>query len=624
MKKLRIVSALCLSLILLCAPLCTFFASAAGSAWVTAWTSSIVNGSVSVAGLSLNDIIPSGRTVRTVLQVTTSGSALRFCFSNEYGNAPITISAASVAKAGDSGSAIKSSTSKSLTFNGQYSVTIPAGGRIWSDNVQFSVSALDKIVVGTYFRDMVYMKSVGLSNGRTYMNTVGTNAASQCTADKLTLPTELKLTSGTVTYHTVPFLCEIEAYSKYSDPACAVFIGDSTLVNDTYLYYAQRLASAGVKNVSVVNQAIIGNRLLSETTGNLIGSLFGKSVLDRFSRDVLNLSGVKYVFVKIGLNDIAHQYSKSLGADAPKVSAEDIIKGYEKLITLCHNRGIKIYFFTASAWKGYTRAFLGSTDDLTWNEQAQAECDKLTKWAKTNKLADGCIDCSPLADPSDPNKLCSTLTLDGAHLSALGSVALADLIPVTFAGATKGGRTAASINNVDPYAERNQILYNLEHPTKAPETTTEKKEESTTAKAEESTTIIVVREEPATNPQENVTQQRVEEYTVISPADVPGLATTAADTTAAVPDYIVPSTTQVAPLTPVNPNGGSNTSSGSNAGGRTQELNVKQIGGSGGIAFALLLFPVIIVLGAVLYFTLAKKKTVNIDDTVPENTSAVH
>ena len=76
------------------------------------------------------------------------------------------------------------------------------------------------------------------------------------------------------------------------------------------------------------------------------GKTYGDALIDRFERDALNISGVKYIFVKIGLNDILHQFSKSMGNSVPHYSAKAIINGYKELVERAHAKGIKIFFFT--------------------------------------------------------------------------------------------------------------------------------------------------------------------------------------------------------------------------------------------------------------------------------------
>ena len=440
-------------------------ADAAGKySWVSVWGSSLVNGSVKISQLSLQDVIPGGSTLRIRLTVTRGGSALRFVFANQYGAAPITIHELSVAKAGKGDDEIVDGTQQPITFNGgKTSVSVPNGGRVTSDVVDIETKALEEICVSMHFKNLTYMTSSGLSGGRTFMQAGGVlnGTISAVNNVRLKNPGEVNISSSTITYHTIPFLERVDSRSA-EEGSCAVFIGDSTLVNDTYLYYAKRIIDAGATNVSVINEAIIGNKLLSNGSG-LIGNLYGQALIDRFKRDVLDIPGVKYCFVKIGLNDILHQFSKSLGSVTPHYTPQQIITGYRTLITLCHQKGIKIYFFTKSPWKGYQRSFLGQTDDVSWTQTMQDMCEQLNDWITSNKEADGFIDCFPLANPADPYALCPSFTPDGAHLTDVGSIAMADLIPLDFVGVTHG-RTAASILGVDPYAEKAEIIRRMNDP----------------------------------------------------------------------------------------------------------------------------------------------------------------
>lgn len=438
-------------------------ANAEEGKWLATWSTSQVDPSITLSGVTFQDVIPTNSTLRTEIVVTSAGTKLRFSFSNQYGKSPVTINGANVARTkGEYKAQIQEGTLVPITFGGSKAVTIPAGQRITSDMVDFTTRALDRLSISLFIENTCYISTAGLSNGRTYMNAGGIlfgrskiNDAALPNAD------EISLGSGTITYHVIPFLEEVDSLSPDPNASCAVFIGDSTLVNDTYLDYARRIVSAGRDNISVVNEAIIGNKLLSDGSG-LIGRLYGDAMINRYKRDVLDMPGVKYCFVKIGLNDILHQFSKSLAENTPKYSTDQIIAGYRTLIDQAHQRGIRIYFFTKSPWNGYKRSFLGQTDDLNWNRSAQDMCDVLSEWARTNTLADGYIDCLALADPSDRTKLCSTFTPDGAHLTDLGSVALADLIPLEYVGVNSAyGSSAAALLNVDPYAEKNAILQRM-------------------------------------------------------------------------------------------------------------------------------------------------------------------
>ena len=93
-------------------------AQAAGR-WISAWGTSIVNGSVSIPGLELRDYIPSYSTIRVEIPVTAAGSYLRFKFSNEFGKNPLTINELTVARTQGAGkAAIVSGSAAAITFGG--------------------------------------------------------------------------------------------------------------------------------------------------------------------------------------------------------------------------------------------------------------------------------------------------------------------------------------------------------------------------------------------------------------------------------------------------------------------------------------------------------------------------
>ena len=581
MKNFSRFVSLFLALIILMTPVAGNMSVIANAAneWICAWSTSVVDSSISVAGVTVQDIIPAKSTIRIELKVTTGGEKLRFKFSNQYGAAAITINDATVAKTSGEGDAkILKNTATAITFNGgSKSVSIPKGATVWSDPVDFTTQALDALSVSLFFENLTYITSAGLSNARTFLGirNLFKDEVSQCYSASITSAREVNITSSTITYHTTPFLCEVDTYVKEGSKDVAVFIGDSTLVNNTYLYFAEKLVKAGITNISVINQAVVGNKLLSDGTG-LIGKLYGDALVDRFERDALNVSGVKYIFVKVGLNDILHQFSKSMGADVPHYSTKEIISGYKKLIDMAHAKGIKIYFFTKTPWKGYERAFLGQSGDIVWSQEMQDMCDELTRWIKTNKLADGYIDCSALANPADEDALCPSFTSDGAHLTALASVALADLIPVSYVGVNKSIKSIASRYGVDPYKEKKQIIYDLEHPeektTQKQETTT-KKEETTTKKQETTT-----KKEETTTVAATTTQQYIPQEIVTVPVIGNTQETQIYENNVVNPDYNITDT------------------------------EFEELGNGKPIAFLLILFSVIIIAGAVLFLTLGRKK----------------
>ncbi|MBQ7688294.1 MAG: hypothetical protein IJT27_03645 [Clostridia bacterium] len=575
-KKGKILSVL-LAAVLLCLTCSGMLmprADAESGKWVATWSTSLVDASISLSNMALQDIIPANSTLRTEIVVTTAGTKLRFELSNKYSLTPITINEASVAQTdGQYEAKIKAGTQKPITFSGNASVTIPAGGRVVSDEIPYTTKALDKLSVSLFIRDTSYITTAGLSNGRTYLN-AGGYILGKSKINNASLPnsTEISISSSTITYHTIPLLEEVDSFSPDVNAGCAVFVGDSTLVNDAYLYYAKRVISTGAQNIGIVNKAIIGNKLMSNGSG-IIGKLYGEALIDRFQQDVLDVEGVRYCFVKIGLNDVLHQFSASLSPSTPKLSPDQIIAGYRTLIRMAHEKGIKIYFFTKSPWNGYKRSFLGQTDDLVWSREAQDMCDALNKWITENNEADGFIDCSPLADPSEPTRLCPSFTPDGAHLTDIGSVALADLIELEKVGlSSSAGKKAAEIANVNPYAEKEKILQNM-NTTVAPVT-----QNPTAAPTAPATTV---------NPNSETAYEYIAPQTSPEPSTEP---------------YTQPPVQTPSSQTPTY------TPAGENVNYNTQEKSgAASIGNGAPIVFILILFFVIIIAAAVVILTVGKK-----------------
>ena len=454
MKKTRKIISLLLALVLCLSSFsfCAFAKNKKDGKWIASWGTSAVDFYISLAdyvsGFIVNGKIPAGSLLRTELTVTAAGEKLRLKFSNEYGDKDVKFSNAFVAKTDTKQhGSIKTLTKENITFSGNKTVVIPAGKAIWSDDINMKTDALDKLTVSTYFTEETAVKTCGLFCGETYFSVALPRAADD---KRMVNPSEVSIATGTNTYHIVPFLTQINTYTEADDAYSAVFIGDSTLVNGMTGYLSTRLVDAGQKDIAIVNQGIMGNRLFYKGNG-LVGNLYGDALMDRYSRDALDITGCEMIVVKIGVNDILHPSSKSMGDKAPYVSPEDIINGYIKLANEAHEKGKRIYFMEITPWNGYVRDILGNKNDIVWSEELQAMCDECNAWIKNNDVADGYINSDSLADPNDSTSFIEQFTKDGIHFTETGALAFADCIDVEKIFGVKNARTAAEIFGIDPY-----------------------------------------------------------------------------------------------------------------------------------------------------------------------------
>lgn len=438
-----------LTMILCCFP-AEIISSAAQYNWVGAWgTPAVESGVVLGDSLHLQDYIPAGSTIRSVIVPTISGTKIKLKFSNLYGSQPITINEVTVAQTGATDDLIDPKTVTQVTFNGgQKSVTIAAGSEISSDEITFSVTALKKISVSSYYKKTTTMYTTGLYNATTYL---ASSLGNRTHKESMTsVATRFSFTSGTITYTPVPFLTRLDVYAQ--DAYSVVILGDSTVTNEISLMLAEKLQKNGVKNVGVVMSGIIGNELLNKGSG-LLGKIYGESLLKRAKRDAFDIPGVKYVIVKIGINDVLHPMLESNKGKMPLTTAAQVTAGYRELAQQAYRKGINLYLCTRTPYKGYERAFMGSKD-LNWTQQGENTLLEINSWVKNSAKQynyAGYIDLDAVRDPADPAKLRTHMTEDGAHLTKYGQIAVTDLIPEAAYGVNKELKDYADIINIDPY-----------------------------------------------------------------------------------------------------------------------------------------------------------------------------
>ena len=398
-----------------------------GDGWVGAWSTSPVEFNLKKM-LDLDwiqcDFGLRNLTFRTRIQPTISGEDVRITLSNEFGTGPLTVDTVSVAKGYEKlPQAIKTWTRKNVTFNGQASVTIPAGETVTSDPIGMSVYVLVYLMLSLFLKRTEIMKSYGLIGGDTYI--MSGNFAKAAT----TIGVPMKMEADFGEYSVIPALTGVEVYAP--EASSAVVIGDSTLANDIPILLAEKLQSAGITNVGILQQAIKGNRLLDDGAG-ILGMAYGEAMVDRFERDALNQPGVERIFLKVGVNDVVHPNCESLKDEARAVTAEEMIAGYKQLIEQAHERGIEVYLFTRTAWKGYTRNVLGS-DDVQWSPEIDQMRQDINAWIlSSDNPADGYIDLDFMCTDETASELKSEYTTDGAHFTALGQQTVVDAIPLEY------------------------------------------------------------------------------------------------------------------------------------------------------------------------------------------------
>lgn len=332
-------------------------------------------------------------TYREIVHISIGGDSARIILTNEFGLAPLTVNAASIAPR-TQGSEIDIANARPLTFSGRTSITIPAGALAVSDPVALKLPALSDVAVSF----VLPAQSIPQVTRHSFANQTSYTAPGNVSGAK-TLENPSEITDW-------PFLKGIDVRTSDDKAGAIVAFGDSITdgahsTRDANQRWpdllAQRLqADKKLKKLGVLNEGIGGNRVLHDNTG--------PSALARFDRDVLAQAGVKYVVILESINDIGHAQDPVRPYDP--VSAEDLIAGLSQLATRAHTHGIKVYGATLTP-------YVGAKYSSPAGEKIR---QAVNQWIRTTRELDGFIDFDKATqDPSNP-AVFSTTADSGDHL----------------------------------------------------------------------------------------------------------------------------------------------------------------------------------------------------------------
>ena len=173
---------------------------------------------------------------------------------------------------------------------------------------------------------------------------------------------------------------------------------------------ARRLqADPKYRRFSVLNEAISGNKILVDRAG--------PNALARFDRDIVAQSGVKYLIVLEGINDIGH--IKTDLTDT--TTADDLIRGLDQMIVRAHAHGIVVIGGTLTPFRGFDRYFSVKTEAIR---------NAVNQWIRNSGAFDAAIDFdAALRDPDHPDTLLPAYDHgDHLHPNDAGYKAMGDYI----------------------------------------------------------------------------------------------------------------------------------------------------------------------------------------------------
>jgi lysophospholipase L1-like esterase len=395
----------------------------AGKQWIGTWATA--------AQPSLPKSVETFRnqSLRLIVHTSAGGTTVRIKISNTYGDRPLLIGAAHIARR-TTAAEIDPSSDRTLRFDGELSTSVAAGSKVVSDPVELDVPALSDLAISLFLAQPTAAKtSHSMAKQTSYVSSETGNSTA---AVKFPVAK---------TIHTWPFLTGVDVAASPRGAAIVAFgssltDGDGTTADTNRRWpdvLAERLQkSAGrTAELGILNEGIIGNRLLNDSPKKAespFGAALGEAGLARFERDVLAQAGVRYVIVGLGINDILFP-AFPFTPVSEKVSAADIISGYRQLIARAHQRGIRVIGttnppFENSAFEGLVVAF--------YTPEREVERQQVNQWILSSGEFDAVVDLdAAVRDPSHPTQLLAAYDSgDHLHPNDTGCMAEGNAFPL--------------------------------------------------------------------------------------------------------------------------------------------------------------------------------------------------
>src|SRR5262249_13463181 len=226
-----------------------------GRQWVGTWASAPQPAAPNRAQTFRN------QSLRLIAHTSVGGTKVRIKLSNIFGDQPLLIGAAHIARR-TAEAEIDPASDRKLTFRGQASTTIPARAMVVSDPVDWDVPALSDLAISIFLPDPTAVTTApSLAFPTNYVSPGNRDAT-----------TQVEFPPGK-TNRSWPFLTGVDVESSPRAAAIVAF-GSSTTDGDGSTQdankrwpdvLAERLQKNGDRELSVLNEGIIGNRLLSDS-----------------------------------------------------------------------------------------------------------------------------------------------------------------------------------------------------------------------------------------------------------------------------------------------------------------------------------------------------------------------
>lgn len=391
--------------------------ASASSIWVSSWGASqqIPEPHNALPPEDLTDA-----TLRQIVHLSLGGPVIRVHLSNAFGAEALHITSVHIARPlSTSSPSIDPGSDRALTFAGNTYADIPPGAELLSDPIDYPVPPLSDLAVTLHLQSPPSRETGHPGSRATSYYIHGDLVSAPTFTDPKHVDHWYQLT-------------EIDVQASPT-AAAIIALGDSitdghgatTNGNDrrTDVLAARLQSSPATRNIGVSNQGIGGNHLLIDG--------LGPSALARFDRDVLAPSGVRWLIIFEGVNDLG-----GLARDGEVPEAQHaafvpgVIAAYQQIIARAHAHGLRVYGATITPYVGSAYYHPGPL--------SEADRQAVNKWIRMPGNFDAVIDFDAvIRDPQHPDQLLPAYDCgDHLHPSPAGFKAMADSIPLSLFSTT--------------------------------------------------------------------------------------------------------------------------------------------------------------------------------------------
>ena len=343
-------------------------------------------------------------TIRYPIHIPFAGEAVRLTFDNYCGTEAITLNKVTVFYGGKF---------YPVMFDGERSVSIPAGENVISDALTVMLQEGEILQVSFYLADFTQMRSVVYACGPLSEGVYANGDETE------TVHFSRDTSRGT---HLFYFLSNVSVLTEKENRAIVCY-GDSITAQDWPDELAMRCFREGYRQTAIIRRATSGSRILREYHC-LTYESYGLMGSNRFHHEVPT-DGADTVIIQQGINDIIHPVGEKVNvfrpmSDLPTV--QELIEGLKTYIFQARSYGYKVYVGTLLPMGGWR------TDAPFRQELRHAYND----FIRNTDLIDGCIDFDKaVRDPQKPDWFLPEYDSgDHLHPSVAGYRRMAMEIPV--------------------------------------------------------------------------------------------------------------------------------------------------------------------------------------------------